>query len=168
MQSAVVEYNLLLLCFRTSRSCTVSPSSTSTTTPTSGTYARFSWEQKMFLLEKEYLSLRKRKCFLGKRKFSLWKRKFTLGKRIFFSLQHIVLCGISLKQKVKASAYIAQYPVLRTAQSTLQFTSLQDRPVHSQTPSRLLWEASSHMLQLRREGCSYTYPPLCIAKYSFI
>ena len=24
------------------------------------------------------------------------------------------------------------------------------------------------MLQLMREGCSYTYPPLSIAKYSFI
>ena len=38
----------------------------------------------------------------------------------------------------------------------------------TQTPSRLLWEASSHMLQLLREGCSYTYPPLSIVRYSFI
>ena len=37
-----------------------------------------------------------------------------------------------------------------------------------QTPSRHLWEASSHMLQLMREGCSYTYPPLSIARYSLI
>ena len=68
--------------------------------------------------------------------------------------------------KAKASSYIAQYPVLRTVQSTLHFTSLTD--LFTQTPSRLLWEASSHMLQLMREGCSYTYPPLSTARYSFI
>ena len=66
----------------------------------------------------------------------------------------------------KRSSYIAQYPVLRTAQSALHFTSLTD--LFTQTPYRLLWEASSHMLQLMREGCSYTYPPLSIARYSFI
>ena len=38
----------------------------------------------------------------------------------------------------------------------------------TQTPSRLLWEASSHMLQLMREGCSHTYPLLSIARYSCI
>ena len=61
---------------------------------------------------------------------------------------------------------IAQYPVLRTAQSALHFTSLTD--LFTQTPSRLLWEASSHMLQLMREGCSYTYPPPSVARCSFI
>ena len=66
----------------------------------------------------------------------------------------------------KASFYIAQYPVLRTVQSALHFTSLTD--LFTQTPSQLLWEASSHMLQLMRECCSYTYPPLSIARYSFI
>ena len=66
----------------------------------------------------------------------------------------------------KASSYIAQYPVLRTAQSALHFTSLTD--LFSQTPSQLLWETSSHMLQLMRESCSYTYPPLSIARYSFM
>ena len=70
------------------------------------------------------------------------------------------------KKKVKASSYIAQYPVLRTVQSALHFTSLTDLFTH--TPSRILWEASSHMLQLMRDGCSYTYPPLSIARYSFI
>ena len=73
---------------------------------------------------------------------------------------------VTCKKKAKASSYIAQYPVLRTVQSTLHFTSLTD--LFTQTPSRLLWEASSHMLQLMREGCSYTYPPLSIARYSFI
>ena len=66
----------------------------------------------------------------------------------------------------KASSYIAQYPVLRTVQSALHFTSLTD--LFTQTPSRLLSEASSHMLHLMREGCSYTHPPLSIARYSFI
>ena len=65
----------------------------------------------------------------------------------------------------KASSYIAQYPVLRTVQCALHFTSLTD--LFTQTPSRLLWEASSHMLQLMCEGCSYTYPPLSIVRYSF-
>ena len=45
---------------------------------------------------------------------------------------------------------MAQYPVLRTAQSALHFTSRTD--LFTQTPFRLRWEASSHMLQLMREG----------------
>ena len=65
-----------------------------------------------------------------------------------------------------ARSYIAEYPILRIVQSVLHFTSLTD--LFTQTPSRLLWEASSHMLQLMREGCSYTYPPLSIVRYSFI
>ena len=48
----------------------------------------------------------------------------------------------------------------------LHFTSLTD--LFNQTPSQLLWEASSHMLQLMHKGCSYTYPPLSTARYSFI
>ncbi|KAK2184769.1 hypothetical protein NP493_253g01000 [Ridgeia piscesae] len=52
---------------------------------------------------------------------------------------------------LKVSSYIAQYPILRIAQSALHITSLAD--LFNQTPSQLLWEASSHMLQL-------TYPPL--------
>ena len=75
-------------------------------------------------------------------------------------------CLSSLSTIKKASSYIAQYPVLRTVQSTLHFTSLTD--LFTQTSSWLLWEVSSHMLQLMRKGCSYTYPPLSIAKYSFI
>ena len=69
-------------------------------------------------------------------------------------------------REVKVSYYIAQYPILRIAQNVLHFTSLAD--LFNQTPSQLLWEASSYVLQLMREGCSYTYPPLSIAKYSFI
>ena len=59
---------------------------------------------------------------------------------------------------------MAQYPVLGTVQSALHFTSLTDLF----TPSRLLWESSSHMVQLMRKGCSYTYPQLSIVRYSFI
>ena len=55
--------------------------------------------------------------------------------------------GCSVK-KVKVSSYIVQYPILRIVQSALHFTSLAD--MFSQTPSQLLWEASSHMLQLMR------------------
>ena len=66
----------------------------------------------------------------------------------------------------KVSSYIGQYPVLRTVKSALHFTSLTD--LLTQTPSRLLWEASSHMLQLMCESCSYTYPQLSIARNSFI
>ena len=83
-------------------------------------------------------------------------------------LAHIsrrIISLISYVKKSKGSSYIAQYPILRTVQSALHFTSLTD--LFTQTPSRLLWEASSHMLQLMREGCSYTYPPLSIARYSF-
>ena len=38
----------------------------------------------------------------------------------------------------------------------------------TQTPSHVIWEAFTHMLQLMCEGCSYTYPPLSIARYSYI
>ena len=59
------------------------------------------------------------------------------------------------------------YSVVSSPQDrSKRFTSLTD--LLTQTPSRLLWEASSHMLQLMRDGCSYTYPPLSIARYSFI
>ena len=64
-----------------------------------------------------------------------------------------------------ASSYTTQYPVLRTVQNALHFTSLTD--LFTQTPARLLWEASSHMLQLMREGCLYTFPLVSIARYSF-
>ena len=64
----------------------------------------------------------------------------------------------ALKQKGKVSSYIAQYPGLGIAQSALHITSLTD--LFNQTLFQLFWEASSHMLQLMREVCSYIYPPL--------
>ena len=73
--------------------------------------------------------------------------------------------GLRFKNK-NASSDIAQYPVLRTIQNALHFTSLTD--LFNQTPSGLLWEASNYMLQLMCERCSYTYTPLSLARYSFI
>ena len=67
---------------------------------------------------------------------------------------------------IKVRSYVAQCLVHRTAQSTLHFTSLAD--LFYLTLSQLLWEATSLMLQLMREGCWYSYPPLSIARYSFI
>ena len=80
----------------------------------------------------------------------------------------LILLKVASSRIFWASSYIAQYPVLRTVQfqSALHFTSLTD--LFTQTTSWLLWEASSHMVQLMHEGCSYTYPPLSIARYSFI
>ena len=64
----------------------------------------------------------------------------------------------------KANSYITRHPVLRM-QSALNFIwTLTD--LFTQTPSRILWEASSHMLQLMHGDYSYTYPPLSIVRYS--
>ncbi|KAK2180797.1 hypothetical protein NP493_426g05001 [Ridgeia piscesae] len=41
---------------------------------------------------------------------------------------------------------MAQYPILRIAQRALHITSLVD--LFNQTPSQLLWEASSQMLHI--------------------
>jgi len=49
--------------------------------------------------------------------------------------------GHSLKM-VKVSYYIAQYSILWTSLSLLHFISLADQ--FSQTPSQLIWEATSH------------------------
>ena len=68
------------------------------------------------------------------------------------------------KKKVKANSYITQYPVLGTFQSAFHFTSLTH--LFTQSPSRLLWEASSQMLQLMREDVHISTS--AIARYSFI
>ena len=77
---------------------------------------------------------------------------------VIFTYSILKRCHI----KVNASSCTAQYPILRIAQSALHFTSLTD--LFNQTPSQLLWVASSHLLQLMHEGCSYTYPLLSIAR----
>ena len=71
-------------------------------------------------------------------------------------------CQYEIQSEVNISSFIAQYPVLTIAQSTTLY--FPDRPV----PTQPFWEVSSHMLQLMCEGCSYTYPPLSIARYPFI
>ena len=62
--------------------------------------------------------------------------------------------------------YTAQYPVCWTAQSALHFSS-PDRPVHSDTnlasPGSILARQ-----QLRVKTKSLAFPPLSIARYSFI
>ena len=47
---------------------------------------------------------------------------------------------------VKESSYTALYPILRIAESALHVMSLTD--LFNLKPSQLIWEASSHMLQL--------------------
>ena len=82
-------------------------------------------------------------------------------------IEHVVVKGADMEHVVmckKVRSYIAQYPILTIAQSALHFTSLTD--VFNQTPSQIIWEASSHMLKLMREGCSCTHPLLFIARYS--
>ena len=68
-------------------------------------------------------------------------------------------------KKVKVRSYIAQYPVLETAQSTLHFT-------HRQTCSfqghfNFSWKHSA-ILQLLRKDYSFRYPCMSVARYSFI
>ena len=70
---------------------------------------------------------------------------------MFWFHNELLIDDIVLYQKV--SSYIAQYPIFRIAQSALYITCLTD--LFNQTPSQLLWEASSHMLQLMCEGYLY-------------
>ena len=72
------------------------------------------------------------------------------------------------KGKGKGSFYIAQYPVRWTAQFALHFLpSLTN--LFIPTPTRLLREAFSLVRQqLRAKTKSLTFPPLSIARYSFI
>ena len=68
-------------------------------------------------------------------------------------------CSSDLK---KVRFYIAQCQVRMTVHSARHFTYLLD--LFNQTLSRLLWEASSHMLQLIRLDWSYTYQSQSIAR----
>ena len=67
--------------------------------------------------------------------------------------------------KGKVSFYIAQYPFRWITQSTLHFTSA--KHVHSDTNSNSLGSILA-MQQLRAMTKSLTFPPLSIARYSFI
>ena len=78
--------------------------------------------------------------------------------RIFVTVKKIKVSSYI----AQVSFYIAQYPSSGLFKALLHFTSLADP--FNQTLYQLLWEASSRMLLLMREGCSYTYPPLSIAR----
>ena len=72
-----------------------------------------------------------------------------------------------LVKKGKCSFYIAQYPVRWTAQSAFTLFAFPDRPVHSNANSASPGSILA-TLQLRGETKSITFPPLSIARYSFI
>ena len=72
---------------------------------------------------------------------------------------------LSKKVKVKVWFYIALYPVRWTAQSALHFPPLAD--LFIPTPFSASLGSILAMQQLRKDY-SLTFPPLSIARYSFI
>ena len=84
-------------------------------------------------------------------------------------LKIVVKAKSVCKGKVKGngSFYIAQYPVRWTAQSALHFLPSPGRPVHSDTNSASPGSILARQ-QLRAKAKSLTFPPLSIARYSFI
>ena len=66
---------------------------------------------------------------------------------------------------IKGSFYIVQYPFRWTAKSALHFYC--PRPVHSDTNSDPPGSILARQ-QLRATATSLTFPPLSIARYSFI
>ena len=79
----------------------------------------------------------------------------------------VCVCVLYCKKKGKGSFYIAQYPVRWTAQSASHFLpSLTDLFIptpFSASPGSILARQ-----QLRAKTKSLTFPPLSIARYSFI
>ena len=75
------------------------------------------------------------------------------------------LCSSSKKKKVKVWFYISLYPVRWTAQSALHFPPLAD--LFILTPFSASLGSILAMQQLRNDY-SVTFPPLSIARYSFI
>ena len=73
--------------------------------------------------------------------------------------------ALFLKKKVKVWFYIALYPVRWTAQSALHFPPLAD--LFISTPFSASLGSILAMQQLRNDY-SLTFPPLSIARYSFI
>ena len=76
-------------------------------------------------------------------------------------------CMQPMAIKGKGSFYIEQYPVRWTAQSGLHFFASPGRPVHSDTNSASPGSILARQ-QLRAKAKSHTFPPLSIARYSFI
>ena len=79
----------------------------------------------------------------------------------------VYVCKVKVKSKSKGSFYIAQYPVRWTAQSASHFlpslTELFIPTPFSASPGSILARQ-----QLRAKTKSLTFPPLSIARYSFI
>ena len=73
-------------------------------------------------------------------------------------------CHCDHNHSTKISSYIAEYPSLRTAQSTLHFTSW--KSVKSSTISASLGKHPG-MLQLMHKEYWYTNIHLSVARYSF-
>ena len=82
------------------------------------------------------------------------------------ALSPVMIMLISVKKKVMVCFYIAQYPVRWTSQSALHFSS-PGRPVHSDTNSTSPGSILARQ-QLSAKTKSLTFPPLSIARYSFI
>ena len=82
---------------------------------------------------------------------------------LFPTSMDVIVCPSDVKKKVWF--YIALYPVHWTAQSALHFSS-PGRPVHSDTNSAS--PGSILAMQQLRNDYSLTFPPLSIARYSFI
>ena len=67
--------------------------------------------------------------------------------------------------KVKVCSYIARYPVLGTVQSALHFTPWRTCSFQCYLDFS---GKNSATLQLLSKDYSFTYPPLSVARYSFI
>ena len=96
-----------------------------------------------------------------------------MSEQLLFSLVqlHLIIPGELFamatlkKKKVKVWFYIALYPVRWTAQSSLHFPPLAD--LFIPTPFSASLGSILAMQQLRNDY-SLTFPPLSIARYSFI
>ena len=73
---------------------------------------------------------------------------------------------LKIKVKVKVTSYIVQYPNHQDCSKRCTRYSLAE--LFNRTPSRLLWETSSHAAINARRVSGHKYPLLSIASYSFI
>ena len=86
-------------------------------------------------------------------------------RRIFKRLKVMSTLCEKKKKKKKVWFYIALYPVHWTAQSALHFPPLADLFIPTQLSASL---GSILAMQQLRNDYSLTFPPLSIARYSFI
>ena len=100
------------------------------------------------------------------RDFVIWHRLASCC-IIWFLTWSFLVSPLFHRKKGKGSFYIAQYPVRWTAQSALHCFALPDRPVHCDTNSASPGSILARQ-QLRAKTKSLTFPPLSIARYSFL